>query len=136
MKITRVNKSGLMSLEKIIDIQITMYCYLNKINISKSDIECMTLLCINGKVFLSDFCNIACEYEEREKDPLNLIEKVIFKTPQSVRNSLSKLEFLNLIIKEGKSKKKIFINPDLKIIKKGNILLEYKFLRKDETKNS
>ena len=33
-----------------------------------------------------------------------------------------------LIKKEGKNKKKIFINPDIKVFSQGNILLDFKFL--------
>mgnify|MGYP000565770838 CR=1 FL=1 len=48
---------------------------------------------------------------------------------QSVRNALAKAEKRNLIVKQGKSKKKIKINPELKVQTDGNILLDYKIVR-------
>jgi hypothetical protein len=41
---------------------------------------------------------------------------------------LTKAEKKNLIKKEGKNKKKIYINPELKVHARGNILLDFKFL--------
>ena len=51
----------------------------------------------------------------------------VFKSPQSARNALSKAEKKGLIIKQGKSKKKIAIHPNVNIQTEGNILLDYKF---------
>ena len=55
-------------------------------------------------------------------------DKKIFSSTQSVRNCLTKSEKKGLIKKEGKNKKKIFLNPDIKVHSKGNVLLDYKFL--------
>jgi hypothetical protein len=52
----------------------------------------------------------------------------IFSSAQSARNSLTKCEKKNLIIKEGKNKKKIYINPSVSVITSGNILLNLKIL--------
>ena len=52
----------------------------------------------------------------------------IFKTPQSVRNSLNKLEKKGILIKKGKNKKKLTINPDIGLVTSGNVLLNYNFL--------
>jgi hypothetical protein len=52
----------------------------------------------------------------------------IFKTPQSVRNSLNKMEKKGILVKSGKGKKKLVINPDIGLIKEGNILLNYNLL--------
>jgi hypothetical protein len=133
VKLNKIQKSGYMNLWDIVMFQVHIYCILNNKNLSISDIECITLLSINGEMELSDFCNIACEYEERDRDPENYLEKAVFKTPQSVRNSVSKLENLNIILKEGKSKKKIKVNPNLNIVTKDNIFIELKFLRKNDS---
>ena len=60
----------------------------------------------------------------------------IFKTPQSVRNSINKIENIGLINKKGKSKKKIYVNPEMNIQSQGNIFIEIKLLRKDESKEA
>jgi hypothetical protein len=54
--------------------------------------------------------------------------KDIFSSIQSVRNCLTKAEKKNLIKKEGKNRKKIYISPDVNVFSKGNILLDFKFL--------
>jgi hypothetical protein len=83
--------------------------------VSESDLDCLTLLAIEGDQELTSFCNKAHD-------------KQIFSSTQSVRNCLTKSEKKGLIKKEGKNKKKIFINPELKVHSTGNILLDFKFL--------
>jgi hypothetical protein len=55
-------------------------------------------------------------------------ERKIFSSPQSARNSLTKAEKKNLIVKEGKNKKKISLHPAMGIHAAGNILLNIKIL--------
>ena len=113
--VNQVNKKVQMKLWDIVKYQILTYCYINQISVSDADLECLTLLAINGEQELTQFCNMV-HYEE------------IFKSTQNVRNVFSKAEKKNLIVKEGKSKKKILLNPELNIVTKGNILLDFKFL--------
>ena len=80
----------------------------------------MTLLSFNQPIELSNFCLDASSEEDS-----------IFKSPQSVRNSLNKSEKNKLIIKDPKNKKMILLNPNLKIQIKGSVLLDYKFLAND-----
>jgi hypothetical protein len=54
-------------------------------------------------------------------------ERGIFSSAQTVRNALTKAEKKNLIVKDGKAKKKIALNPALKVFSSGNVLLDYKF---------
>ena len=134
--VNQVQKSGLMDLWDIIGFQIMLHCHLNDISISDSDLECLTLLAINGESELTSFCNAACNEDERDRTHNLTYERSIFKTPQSVRNSINKIENKHLIVKNGKSKKKILVNPVIKVQTKGNIFVEVKFLRKNETKES
>lgn len=98
----------------IIKFQLIAHCYLNEITLSDGELGCLTLLSISGEMDLTEFCNEAA------------IRK-IFKTTQTVRNCITKMEKLGFIKKEGKSKKKIFINPELNIKSDGNLLLDIKF---------
>ena len=133
--VKKVQKVGHMNLWEIVKFQVHLHCHLNKINISESDLESLTLLAINGESELSAFCNAACEPDERDRDLMLPHEREIFKTPQSVRNSINKLDNMGLIEKKGKSKKKISVNPLLQIQSEGNIFVEVKFLR-DESKEA
>jgi hypothetical protein len=76
---------------------------------------------------LSDFCNACCAPENKDKESTLSHTRTIFKTPQTVRNSLAKLANYNIISKEGLGHNKtIELNKDLKIQTEGNILLDYK----------
>ena len=114
-RVNQILKKVQMTKWDIIKYQILTYCYLNKINVSDSDLECLTLLSINGEQELTSFCS---EVHTRN----------IFQSSQTVRNALTKAEKKELIVKEGRSKKKISIHPELQIQVLGNILLDYKFL--------
>ncbi len=109
-----VNKQVQMSRSEIIKFQIITHCYVNKLVMSEADYNCLTLLGALGQSDLTEFCTLAAAHN-------------IFKTTQTVRNCLVKMERQGLIAKEGKSKKKISISPDVKIQGKGDILLHYKF---------
>jgi hypothetical protein len=109
---------------------ITELVFLRKINIIDSDLSYLALLIEWGPTPLKDFCNKAVSYlyadENAEKYPHRI---------QAVRNRVGMLEKRNLILKNGKGKKMIAINPSISIESEGNILLEYNFLYV-ETKES
>jgi hypothetical protein len=134
--VNKVQKSGLMNLWDIVKFQINLHCHLNAVNISDSDLECLTLLAINGETELTSFCNAACNEDERDKDLVVKHHREIFRTPQSVRNSVTKLERMALINKKGRSKKKVSIDPKMQVQVSGNIFIEVKYLRKDESKKA
>jgi hypothetical protein len=106
----------------IVKYQILTHCYLQKIIVSEADLNCLTLLAKIGETELTQFCSMAAE-------------KKIFQSSQTVRNALNKAETKNLITKDGRSKKKISIHPNLKVQTGGNILLDYKFLALETAKN-
>lgn len=134
--LNKVEKTGKMNLWEIIKFQVHLHVHLNEISISESDIECLTLLAMNGKPELTSFCNAACLFDERNKDHDLDYEREIFKSPQSVRNSINKLKNIGLIKKNGKSKKTIQVDSSLGIQASGNILIQVKFLRLDESKEA
>lgn len=113
--VNQVDKRVRMTRWDIVKYQLMTHCYLSKIPVSESDLDCLTLLALNGEQELTSFCNAAHS-------------RKIFSSQQSVRNCLTKVEKKGLIRKEGKNKKKIYINPELKVHSKGNILLDFKFL--------
>jgi hypothetical protein len=122
--VNQVQKRVQMPKWDIVKFQILTYCYINRITISESDLDCLTLLSFNQPIELSNFCLDASSEEDW-----------IFKSPQTVRNSINKAEKNKLVIKDLVNKKLIVLNPDLKIQTEGIILLDYKFLGND-TKES
>ena len=110
---------------EVVKFQILTHCYINRITMSESDLNCLTLLSFNEPIELSNFCLDASSEEDW-----------IFKSPQTVRNSINKAVKNGLVIKDTSDKKIIKINPSLKIQTEGVVLLDYKFLSHDskETK--
>ena len=110
-----VQKKVIMSQEDIIKYQLMTYCFLNDIQFSNNELDCLTLLGVVGEQELSIFCN-------------TVVDKKIFKTSQTVRNFLTKGENTKIIKKEGTNKKKIVLNQELNILTSGNILLNMKIV--------
>jgi len=98
------------------------YCFFADILISNSDLKFLMELAKIGKVELTVFCK-------------SLVDKEIFKSPQSARNAITKAEKKQLLTKDGVNKKTILINKDINVQTKGLVLLDYKILG-NETKES
>ena len=108
-----VEKKVRMGHRDIIKYQLMTQCFINNIRLSDSELNCLTLLGAYGECELSEFCN-------------STVDEGIFKTSQTVRNFLTKAERTQLVNKNGSSRKKILLNPSLKIQTLGNIVLDYK----------
>jgi hypothetical protein len=118
--VNQVQKRVKMPKWDVVKFQILTHCYINRITMSESDLNCLTLLSFNEPIELTNFCLDASSEEDW-----------IFKSPQTVRNCINKAEKNNLVIKDNDNKKLIMLNPTLKIQTKGSILLDYKFLGND-----
>jgi hypothetical protein len=118
--VNQVQKRVKMSKWDVVKFQILTHCYVNRITMSESDLNCLTLLSFNEPIELTNFCLDASAEEEW-----------IFKSPQTVRNSINKAEKNGLVIKDPNNKKLIKLNPNLKIQTSGTVLLDYKFLGHD-----
>ena len=137
-KVNLVSKQVRMDIDDIIKFQFITHCYINRITLSELDLECLVYLAHYGEIDLVDFCNTMAErrLEKRlEQSKKKSSKKIIEASPQTIRNILSKIEKQNLLIREGRGRKKIKLNPDLKIQSQGNILLNYKLVYID-TKES
>jgi len=107
-------KALTMNKTEIIRFQLMVHCYVQKIpNISPALLDCLTLLGQQGGTGLISFCE-------------TLTEKGIFQSIQSSRNAIARLQERKLVVKEGKNKKKILLNPELKIQNSGNVLVDIK----------
>lgn len=115
-KVNLVEKTKQLGLDEIIKFQLVTHCYLEKISVSEADLNCMSLLGTLGEADLSEFCTL-------------IANKGIFKTTQTVRNCLVRMEKCGIIVKDGPAKKRIIkLNPGNKIQTTGNIMLFYKFI--------
>lgn len=103
------------SINNTIKYQILTFCFFEDISISNSDLEFLATLARNPNMEIAKFCIL-------------LTELVIFKSPQSARNAISKAEKKNLLIKNGTNKKTISIKKEINVQVKGLVLLNYKIL--------
>jgi hypothetical protein len=85
------------------------------VQISISDLDCLTELAKLGDHELTSFCKLVAT-------------KDIFKSPQSARNAVTKAEKKNLVKKIGNNRKSISISDAMNLQTEGTILLDYKFL--------
>ena len=118
--VNQVQKRVRMPKWDVVKFQIMTYCFINRISINESDLNCLTLLSFNSPIQLTDFC-----YDASSE------EGWIFKSPQTVRNAINKAEKQELVIKDNNNKKIISLNPKIKIQTEGTVLLDYKFLSHD-----
>ena len=114
-KVNKVDKKVKMSKEGVIKYQILTFCFLNDVQISISDLNCLTELAKMGDHELTSFCKVVAEKE-------------IFKSPQSARNAITKAEKKNLVDKIGNNRKSIRISKAMNVQTEGTIFLDYKFL--------
>lgn len=105
---------------------ITELMFLRKYPLIDTDLTYLALLVEWGPIPLKEFCHKAVLHiygativTDVEKHPVRV---------QTVRNRLGIMEKRGLIVKEGKGKKTLQINPNIPVTITGNILLEYNFL--------
>ena len=121
--VNQVRKNVKMDLWSIVKFQIAIHCHLKALHVSDQDLSCLTFLALSGEKELTEFCDAATK-------------NMIFGSSQSVRNAVTKAEKKHLLVKNGKNRKTIKLNPDLKIQISGNILLDYKVLHVESKENS
>jgi len=110
-----VSKKVRMGHRDIIKYQLVTHCFINDIQLSSNELDCLALLGAYGEHELSEFCNIA-------------VDEKIFKTAQTVRNFMTKAGKVNLVNKDRTNKKRISLKEDLKIQAEGNIILDFKIV--------
>ena len=109
-----VEKAVKLELDEIVRFQLITHCHLSKLTVSDADIECLATLGILDESELTPFCEL-------------IANRKIFKTTQTVRNCLSRMEKSDMIVKTGPSKNKVIkLNPDINIQTSGSTLLIYK----------
>ena len=101
-EVKKVDKRIKSTIDTTIQYQILTYCFFNNIQISSSDLKCLSELAKNNDIEITKFCELATS-------------KNIFKSCQSARNAITKATRKKLVTKVGKNKKTIKINDDINI---------------------
>ena len=117
-EVKKVDKRIKSTIDTTIQYQILTYCFFNDIQISNSDLKCLSELAKNNDIEITKFCELATS-------------KNIFKSCQSARNAITKATRKKLVTKVGKNKKTIKINDDINIQTDGIVLLDYKILGRE-----
>lgn len=112
--VNKVEQRGHLSKADIIKYQLLTHCFFKGISLSDAELGCLCMLAQQGEVELNGFCAA-------------MGERGLYASAQTVRNVINKLEKMHLVIKKGKKKKVVFINPELHLQTLGNILLDFKF---------
>lgn len=134
VQVNQVDKKARLTRAQVIRYQLMTHCFLNGIIMSDADLDCLTFLGESGEFDLSDFCEVQAEIRLKERlktwkpDPHDPNKRKPEASPQTIRNIVIRAEKSGLITKKGDRRKKIKLNPDLKIQTKGNILLDFKFV--------
>lgn len=115
MLVNKVDKRVKLDKREVVKYQILTYCFLNGVQVSESDLNCLTELGLLGEDELTSFCS-------------KVAKKNIFKSPQSARNAITKAEKKNLLVKNGKNRKTIKLNDILNVQVNGTVLLDFKFV--------
>tara|TARA_B100000963_G_scaffold358477_1_gene383206 strand:+ start:530 stop:901 length:372 start_codon:yes stop_codon:yes gene_type:complete len=117
-EVKKVDKRIKSNIDTTIQYQILTYCFFNGIQISNSDLKCLSELAKNNDIEITKFCELATS-------------KNIFKSCQSARNAITKATRKKLVTKVGKNKKTIKINDAINIQTNGIVLLDYKILGRE-----
>ena len=108
-----------MSRESIIRFQIWLHCYLNDIHLTKYKLDCLTVLGLQGECELGEFCKM-------------MVDKQIFTSVESTRNTLTDIQDKKLVVKRGEYRKMISLHPDMKIQTNGNIWVDIDMLYREQ----
>lgn len=116
MQAIKIEKKVKLDKFELVKYQLIHHCFINRIKLSETELNCLALLGELGNIRLTDFCKKAAD-------------KSILGSPIAVSSCLSKIEKSKLFLKTGMGKKLIFLNPDLQIKSEGNIILEIKLFK-------
>jgi len=127
-----VTKKVRMDLDDVIRYQLITHCFINRIMLSRAEIDCLTILGQLGDYELAEFCLLPQVSDELLKNKMgadynkNEHKIGIFVSAQTVRNFIKKAYDNALVHKEGTSRKKIQVSPNLQMLFEGTIVLDYK----------
>lgn len=130
MEVTKIERKYRLTHHDLVKYQVmTEFVFFRKEALSDADIDLLTLLAIVGPVELTKFCSMAVKQSSPNLEP----EEFAVKS-QNIRNKITKLEKRGFIKKSDSYKKTIEIQSEVNIQRKGNILLDYKFLALETNK--
>ena len=132
MKVRKVSKKQIFSIEDSIRYQlITELVFFKKLILTPAELEILIQLVLAEEIELGQFCT-----ETTKK--IYAIEKMedFAVKSQNVRNIINKLHKKGVVTKTvGNGKRLIVLNPAVEVFWKGNVLIDYNFLSKENEPN-
>lgn len=119
MEAVKVDKVIRLDKLEIIKYQLMHHCFINKIRLSDTELNCLSLLGQLGQIRLSEFSKVASSKAGGN----------ILGSPIAVASCLSKIERSGLFLKKNNGKKIIYLNPKLEIQTDGNIIINLKLIK-------
>jgi len=117
--VKKVSKKVKVSVDDVIKYQIMTYCFFEKIQISNTDLICLSELAKNDNIELTKFCDHAANMG-------------IYKSSQSARNAITKVAKKSLVVKSGVNKKTIAISKNMNLQTDGVVFLDFKILGQND----
>ena len=121
MQVKQVQKKQILSRKEFIQIQIQIWCTLNRKVISSTILDLLVILAQLGEVELSDFCRMLCSKASTRKNA------VLFTSEQSARNT-TKQAIKEGFITQRHKEHTIKISDDLKLLIDSGTLLNLQLL--------
>lgn len=118
-----VNKNITLSKFEIVKYQLIHYCFINKIWLGETELNCLSLLGECGPIQMTDFWQL-------------VVDKEVLKHPIGVNNVLRRLQDKKLVIKQKSGKKVVLLNPDLNIQSDGDIVINLKLIKLETKKTT
>lgn len=122
MSQVQVNKwigKKLLGKRDIIKLQVLLHCHLNKIHLNTNDLDYLSELAIKEETPLSEYCDW-------------MVSSGLCGSEGSARQIVDGLKEKKLVLKEGKNRKVVKLNPLMKIQNKGNIMVEVTCLCREQ----
>lgn len=116
LEATLVEKIIYLDKFEIVKYQLMNHCFINKIKLNHTELDCLSYLGELGEIRLAEFT-------------IKAAERGILSNHNAVNNCLNKLEQSKLFIKKGAGKKIIFLDPELKIQSEGNVIVTLKLVK-------
>lgn len=105
----------------IVKYQLMHYCFVNKIILNDTELNCLSYLGELGNIRLTEFNKLG-------------VEKGILGSAPAINNCINRLEDRGFILKERAGKKLICLHPKIRIESEGNIVINLRLVKLETTK--
>lgn len=129
-KVVKLTKEEVIRFQLLVHCNLMGYTILKEDAISFDDIERLLFLASLQPIDLTIYCRAVTKKDAKHKDYF-MNKDWMFKSIQSARNFLGRMEDKELIEKKGNYRKVVYLHPSMQIQTEGNIMLDIKALYRE-----